>query len=59
VSTAEPLTVAGPRRIHTGFLLHGPFTHFDCAITLAHSMRGWQVCGALAFANVTIDTALT
>ena len=34
-TTTEPLTVAGPRRIHTGFRLHGPFTHFDCETTLA------------------------
>jgi hypothetical protein len=40
--TTEPLTVAGPRRIHTGFQLHGPFTHFDCAIRVAWRVRVWQ-----------------
>jgi hypothetical protein len=37
--TTEPLTVAGPRRIHTGFQLHGPFTHFDCATRLARRVH--------------------
>src|SRR6185295_6289148 len=38
----EPLTVAGPRRIHTGFQLHGPFTHFNCEIRVAWRVGVWQ-----------------
>jgi hypothetical protein len=40
--TTEPLTVAGPRRIHTGFQLHGPFTHFDCKTRVAWRVGVWQ-----------------
>lgn len=40
--TDAPLTVAGPRRIYTGFLLRGPFVNINCPHTLAEDSAGAQ-----------------
>ena len=43
-ASTGPLTVAGPRRIHTGFLLPGPFNSIELSTeTLPRSRRFAQV----------------